>query len=74
MPGGCCYCWKRALQVAKVGPQQSCKGAESMWDLEPDESPGFSNQLCDLGSATEHFQPQSSPLCVIGVVIPAPLA
>lgn len=67
----CCYCWQRALQVAKVGSKQSWGGAESRWELEP---------VAYLVSPISYMtlaQPLTTPslslfICVMGVVIPAP--
>lgn len=43
-----------------MGAEQSWEVAERMWDLDLGES-GFSGELCDLGSATDHSV--SSHLC-----------
>lgn len=43
-----------------MGAEQSWEVAERMWDLDLGES-GFSGELCDLGSATDHSL--SSHLC-----------
>lgn len=68
---GCCYCWQRVLQVAKVGSKQSWEGAESRWELEPVDYLVSTIRCVIVG------QPLPTPslsllIRVMGVVIPAP--